>query len=95
MSMTTAPPAANPTRRATFEFPAELVARLDVASRARGIPKAVLVRTVLTDWLIQNTVAPAFAAPPLEASREAYAVGRGRGAAANAALADVFGTLPK
>jgi hypothetical protein len=62
--------------RKSIEMPKELNARLIVAARARGVSQAVLIRTVLTDWLIANTAMPTFNGPPLEASAEAYAAGR-------------------
>ena len=85
-----------PIIRTTIEFPLELSKRLDLAARSRGIAKAVLIRTVLTDWLIQHTLSPKFAPPPLEVSPQAYEAGKlnKRG---NEALNEIFGgpVLPK
>lgn len=79
--------------RKTYEFPSELDARIKVASRARGVSESVLVRTVLTDWLINHTIAPTFQPPPLEVSAEAYAASRKLGTA-NAGIAAVFDLPP-
>lgn len=65
--------------RKSFEFHPELDARLKVAAAARAVTQAVLVRTILTDWLLANTAQPTFTAPPAEASPAARAAGR-RGA---------------
>lgn len=82
--------------RTTLEFPLELSKRLDLAARSRGIAKAVLIRTVLTDWLIQHTLSPTFAPPPLEVSPQAYEAGK-QNSKGNAALNEIFGgpVLPK
>lgn len=79
-----------PVSRTTLEFPLELSRRLDIAARSRGIAKAVLIRTVLTDWLIEHTISPTFSPPPLEVSPAAYDAGR-RNKDGNEALIRLFG----
>jgi hypothetical protein len=61
--------------RKVTEWPTELWVRMVVAARARSTSTSTLMRAVITDFLLRNTLVPAFVAPPVEVSPQAFDIG--------------------
>jgi hypothetical protein len=60
--------------RKSFDFPLELDARLKAAAHNHMMSEAVLVRTILTNWIIKNQ--PEFKPPQEPVSQETVVAGK-------------------